>query len=217
MGADQDARDLHEARPALWISGYFAGLNHAARRPGADETYEPLPLVNEPVSRAASQRTLTILHGSETGNSAGLARILRGSANSKDIGASLVDMADYRTRKLKDKQDLIIVTSTHGEGEPPFSGMSFFEFIEGRKAPKLPDLGYAVLALGDSTYEFFCEAGKRLDRRLAELGATRLQDRVDCDVDYDVPAAAWTAALFEARWAPGPASPASRARPSTPI
>jgi sulfite reductase (NADPH) flavoprotein alpha-component len=181
----------------LWISGYFAGLDHAARQTGAGAELAPIPLVDDIAPVVGQQRTLTILYGSETGNSAGLARILHDAAKAKGIEPSLVDMADYKIRKLKDEQDLVIITSTHGEGDPPFSGMGFFEFVEGRKVPKLPDLRYAVLALGDSTYEYFCEAGKRLDRRLGELGATRLRDRVDCDVDYDEPAAAWTAAMVE--------------------
>lgn len=183
---------------ALWISGYFAGLDHAARRHGSTEDFAPVPLTGAVAPLASRQRTLTILHGSETGNSAALARALHEAFRSKGIESSLVDMADYKLRKLKDEQDLVIITSTHGEGDPPFSGMGFFEFVEGRKAPQLPDLRYAVLALGDSTYEFFCEAGKRLDRRLAELGAARLKDRVDCDVDYDEPAAAWSGSLVEA-------------------
>ena len=77
----------------------------------------------------------------------------------------------YKCRQLKNEQDLVIIASTYGEGDPPQSAVGFFEFIEGRKAPKLPDLRFAVLALGDSTYEYYCEAGKRLDRRLEELGA----------------------------------------------
>ena len=106
------------------------------------------------------------------------------------------DMATYKCRQLKNEQDLVIIASTYGEGDPPQSAASFFEFIEGRKAPKLPDLRFAVLALGDSTYEYYCEAGKRLDRRLEELGAQRLKPRVDCDVDYDEPAAAWIADIL---------------------
>ena len=183
---------------ALWISGYFAGLDHATRRlAAAGEDEAPLPLAAEHFPDGGQQRTLTIIYGSETGNSADLARIIKEAAMARGVKPSLIDMADYKIRKLKDEQDLVIITSTHGEGDPPFSGMGFFEFVEGRKAPKLPDLRYAVLALGDSTYEFFCEAGKRLDRRLAELGATPLQHRVDCDVDYDEPAAVWTTALIE--------------------
>jgi sulfite reductase (NADPH) flavoprotein alpha-component len=183
---------------ALWISGYFAGLDHAARGFSTGDAYAPLPLVDSIAPSAASQRALTILCGSETGNSAELAGVLRDAFRKKGVEPALADMASYKVRKLKDEQDLIIITSTHGEGDPPLSGMGFFEFVEGRKAPKLPDLKYAVLALGDSTYEFFCGAGKRLDERLAELGATRLSDRVDCDVDYEEPAAAWMEAMLGA-------------------
>jgi sulfite reductase (NADPH) flavoprotein alpha-component len=105
-------------------------------------------------------------------------------------------MANYKPRELKAEQNLIIISSTHGEGDPPTSAMAFFEFIESRKAPRLEGLNYAVLALGDSTYEFFCEAGKRLDRRLEQLGGTRLAERVDCDVDYDEPAENWSKSLL---------------------
>jgi sulfite reductase (NADPH) flavoprotein alpha-component len=100
-------------------------------------------------------------------------------------------MEGYKLRALKDERYLLVITSTHGEGDPPQSALGFFEFIEGRKAPKLPELKFSVLALGDSTYEKYCEAGKRLDRRLEELGATRLAPRVDCDVDYETAAEQW--------------------------
>ncbi|HEU0134489.1 MAG TPA: flavodoxin domain-containing protein, partial [Allosphingosinicella sp.] len=80
-----------------------------------------------------------------------------------------------------------------GEGDPPQPALDFFEYVEGPKAPKLPELRYSVLALGDSSYEHYCEAGKRLDRRLEALGATRIAPRADCDVDYDETAAQWSA------------------------
>jgi sulfite reductase (NADPH) flavoprotein alpha-component len=194
---------------AIWISGYFAGFGHQARVATvmADAAAEPrLPAETLPVASAV--RLLTILFGGETGNSKGLAKSLVEAAKAKGIEARLADMADYKTRGLKDVQDLVVISSTHGEGDPPQTAKGFFEFLESRKAPKLPHLRFAVLALGDSTYEHYCEAGKRIDRRLDELGAQRLAGRVDCDVDYEDASAAWIAAIVDKL------APAGRALPS---
>lgn len=169
---------------AMWISGYFAGLSHQAGT--------AWPAQDEPAVVPAG-RLLTILFGSETGNSKDLARSLADAAMAHGVEARLADMADYKPRALKDEQDLLVITSTHGEGDPPQTAVGFFEFLEGRKAPKLPDLRFAVLALGDSTYEHYCLAGRRIDERLAALGAQRLTECVECDVDYDDAAAAWIA------------------------
>jgi sulfite reductase (NADPH) flavoprotein alpha-component len=176
-----------------WVSGFFAGLDYAAR---ADLLPENGAADTSPISdpaNAPSTRTLTVLYGTETGNSAALATTLSKQAAACGLSVTMHDMAAYKYRQLRNEQDLVIIASTYGEGDPPQSAAGFFEFIEGHKAPKLPDLRFAVLALGDSTYEYYCEAGKRLDRRLEELGAHRLKPRVDCDVDYDEPAAAWIA------------------------
>jgi sulfite reductase (NADPH) flavoprotein alpha-component len=173
---------------ALWVSGYFAGL---AGIGGIAAAGTPPPLGDV----APATTAITILFGSETGNGAGLARDFASRLQSGGVNARAVDMDSYKVRGLKEEQTLLVVTSTHGEGDPPQSALGFFEFIEGRKAPKLAGLKFAVLALGDSTYEKYCEAGKRLDRRLEELGATRLVPRIDCDVDYEVPAAQWMASL----------------------
>ena len=206
---------------AIWISGYFAGLSHRARANVASTDVAELPPPSQSGPAAASAtRLLTVLFGSETGNSKTLAKALVDNAAAKGIQARLADMADYKTRGLKDEQDLLVITSTHGEGDAPQTAVGFFEFLESRKAPKLPQLRYAVLALGDSTYEKYCEAGKRIDRRLEELGAQRLADRVDCDVDYEDAADAWIADVV-ANLAPtaqaSVSAPATTARSDAPL
>lgn len=194
---------------AIWISGYFAGLSHRARAGAtATEVAELAPPSQNGPAAASATRLLTVLFASETGNSKTLAKALVDKAASKGIQARLADMADYKTRGLKDEQDLLVITSTHGEGDAPQTAVGFFEFLESRKAPKLPQLRYAVLALGDSTYEKYCEAGKRIDRRLEELGARRLADRVDCDVDYEEAADAWMSTVV-ANLAPAAQAPVS--------
>ena len=185
-------RLVHELGSALsasqkhWLSGYFAGLGDRSSHSTAPG---PLP--------SPSVRTITVLYGSETGNASELARALEMAAKAKGLVCNLADMADYKVRQLAQEEDVLIVVSTYGEGDPPQPATGFFEFIESRKAPKLEDKRFAVLALGDSTYEFYCEAGKRLDRRFEELGAERLTPRVDCDIDYEDAAEAWTQAIVE--------------------
>jgi len=185
------------AEQARWISGYFAGLDAGLARLGGAAP-----------AAAPQGRTLTILYGTETGNGRSLAKDFAESAARHGLTPRVADMADYKVRSLKDEQDLLIIVSTHGEGDPPESARAFFEFVEGPRAPKLAGIRYSVLALGDSTYEFYCEGGKRLDRRFHELGAERLNDRVDCDVDYEEPAAGWSEAVVEKLAADVEAAPA---------
>jgi sulfite reductase (NADPH) flavoprotein alpha-component len=194
---------------ARWISGYFSGLEAGIARLAGDGGALP-------VGAAPATRTLTVLHGGETGNSAGLARTFAAAAEAQGLTAEVVDMARYKPRRLREEHDLLVVVSTHGEGDPPQPALDFFDYVEGPKAPKLPDLRFSVLALGDSSYEHYCEAGRRLDRRLEALGASRLAPRADCDVDYDETAAQWSAealALLVAQAGagcevPAPADPA---------
>ncbi|CAD84764.1 assimilatory sulfite reductase (NADPH) flavoprotein subunit [Nitrosomonas europaea] len=183
---------------AYWISGYFAGLGSALLRSSGTASQSPDVCIPPVVTQAepVAARSLTILHISETGNSTELAIRLAALAVEQGLSPTLVGIADYKVRKLKEEQDLLIITSTHGEGDPPQSGMEFFEFVEGRKAPSLSGLRYAILALGDMSYEHFCGAGKRLDERFEALGAKRLQPRVDCDVDYEDPAAVWSTGIL---------------------
>jgi sulfite reductase (NADPH) flavoprotein alpha-component len=201
---------------ALWVSGYLAGA--------AEARSELLALAGEEASAAASAaisnaragdvRTsvIRILYASETGNAAALARDIEAKAKAAGFDAVAEDLARYKTRALKDEQTLLLIASTHGEGDPPGSATGFFEFLASRKAPSLQGAKFAVLALGDSTYEYFCEAGKILDRRLEELGATRLLDRRDCDVDYEDDAQQWLEQVFAGlQNTPSASAPASRA------
>ena len=104
---------------------------------------------------------------------------------------TISSMNDFKTKSLKNIQNLLIVVSTYGEGEAPDNALSFHEFLNSKRAPKLDHLSFSVLALGDTTYEFFCQTGKEFDQRLEALGGTRLYPRFDCDLDYDEPAADW--------------------------
>ncbi len=164
---------------ALWVSGYFAGVGGTVGHGEAQ------------AAAAIATAAVTVLYGSETGNSARLAERFAARLRVEGLSVRVSDMNDYKVRQLKDEHFLFIITSTHGEGDPPQSALNFFEFVEGRKAPRLPGLKYGVLALGDSTYEKYCEAGRRIDRRLEELGATRVGARIDCDVDFEEPSEAW--------------------------
>ncbi|WP_022929902.1 diflavin oxidoreductase [Patulibacter americanus] len=197
----------------IWLSGYFAGLANAgaasalaapdaATQNGAATADGASAATNgasagapgaAPAEAAPAARTLTILFGTDTGNAKELAGELATAAKAQGVEAKVADMSDYKPRALKDEQDLLVVTATHGEGDPPPNAVGFFEFLAGRKAPKLDGVRFGVLSLGDSTYEHYCSAGRLLDERLAELGGERLIDRVDCDVDYEDDAAAWIA------------------------
>lgn len=136
-------------------------------------------------------REVTVLFGSETGNGQSLASTLVEKLKTKQLPVQSFSMDDFKPQNLKKVQDLLIITSTHGEGEPPENARSFYEFLHSKRAPKIENVRFSVLALGDESYEFFCQTGKDFDTRLEELGGERLYPRVDCDVDFEDPAEQW--------------------------
>ncbi len=105
----------------------------------------------------------------------------------------LVNAGDYKFKQIAAEKLLVVVTSTQGEGEPPEEAVALHKFLFSKKAPKLDGTAFAVFGLGDTSYEFFCQSGKDFDSKLAELGAERLLDRVDADVEYQAAAAEWRA------------------------
>lgn len=139
----------------------------------------------------------TILYASQTGNAEGLAKKLAKLFKKNHIEASVCDVASYERSKLAQEKNLVVISSTYGDGEPPDSALDFHTWLHADDAPSLSEVRYAVLALGDTSYPDFCKCGIEFDERLATLGAQRLLPRVDCDVDYDTPFASWSQQLIQ--------------------
>ncbi|WP_426059789.1 assimilatory sulfite reductase (NADPH) flavoprotein subunit [Hymenobacter sp. B1770] len=193
----------------VWLSGYFYG--QAAGAPAA-------ALAQAPVAAAAPAATekLTILYGSHTGNGKKVAQQAAEAAGRRGLLATVHDLNEYPTRQLAQEQHLLLLVSTHGEGEPPAAAEELHRFVLGPRAPQLPKLRFAVLALGDRSYLHFCQTGKEFDQRLSELGGTRLLDRVDCDVDYHAAAEEWIAAVLDKIGVAAPTPAASAGGAATP-
>ncbi|WP_299792814.1 assimilatory sulfite reductase (NADPH) flavoprotein subunit [uncultured Shewanella sp.] len=167
-----------------WVGGYLSASAGQATPVNVAET--------EPA------QTITILYGSQTGNGRGIATELAAKAQAQGYAVNLASMSDYKVRQLKQETLLLAVVSTHGEGEAPDDAIELHKFLASKRAPKLENLNYSVLALGDSSYEFFCQTGKDFDERLSKLGATAIQPLVECDVDYESAAEQWQQSVLEA-------------------
>ncbi|MGB7737869.1 MAG: assimilatory sulfite reductase (NADPH) flavoprotein subunit [Steroidobacteraceae bacterium] len=173
-----------------WLSGFAAGVAHerAIARSGLSLPAGP---VVAPAARAEPTARLTIVYGSQTGNSKRIADRLGRAAEAAGLAARVYAAGDYPVKDLAKERMLVMVVSTQGDGDPPDDARGLMEFLQSRRAPQLEQLVFSVLALGDSSYPKFCETGRQVDERLAALGARRLVDRVDCDVDYDSLANSW--------------------------
>ncbi|MCM2580902.1 MULTISPECIES: assimilatory sulfite reductase (NADPH) flavoprotein subunit [Bacillus] len=171
----------------IWLSGYLSAQSVSAQETAG----APAAAVSVEAPAPAVSKEVTVLYGSQTGNAQGLAENAGKQLEQSGFQVTVSSMSDFKPNQLKKITNLLIVVSTHGEGDPPDNALSFHEFLHGRRAPKLEDLRFSVLALGDSSYEFFCQTGKEFDQRLEELGGKRISPRVDCDLDYDEPAAEW--------------------------
>jgi len=170
-----------------WVSGYLAANANSAALGG-----------QAPTAAASDAAPLTILYGSQTGNAKGVATKLKEQAESRGLAVKLVSMSDYKPTALKKEKFLTVVVSTYGEGEPPEDAETLYEFLTTKKAPKLDGVKVAVLGLGDSSYEFFCQTAKDFEERLNKLGAETIFQRADLDVDYDDEAATWITGALDA-------------------
>ncbi len=179
-----------------WVAGYFVGLSaqKTTATPREKEsvnkklTFKYIP--PQPTETKAT-KSVTILYGSRTGNGEAIAKLAEKIAKEEGFTPQLKNMDGYNLRQLKEEKNILLIVSTHGEGEPPFQAKEFYDFLHSKRAPKLDGVKFSVLALGDRSYLKFCQTGIDIDKRLEELGAQRAFDRVDCDVDFRKPALEW--------------------------
>jgi sulfite reductase (NADPH) flavoprotein alpha-component len=181
-----------------WLSGYFWGMVN--QQPGA--------VAIAPVAPAAAAG-ITLISASQTGNARRLAEQLRDDLLAANLSATLISAGDYKFKQIAQERLLVIVASTQGEGEPAEEAVALHKFLFSKKAPKLNDTAFAVFGLGDTSYENFCQSGKDFDAKLAELGAERLVERVDADVEYQELAAAWRKQVVSVLKARAPAESAA--------
>ncbi len=176
----------------LWLNGFLAGLfSDATANPAALLGQAPAPALGAPPA------PVLVLFGSQTGNAEGLAKKVKAAADKAGkLLPRLLDMAKFDAGELPKESNLLVVTSTWGEGDPPDNAAGFMDKLGADSFPRLENLRYSVLALGDRNYEDFCGCGRKLDERLLALGAKRVLARQDCDTDYDTPAKAWMDAVL---------------------
>ncbi|MCP1206652.1 sulfite reductase subunit alpha [Pantoea sp. B550] len=167
-----------------WLAGFLAGLH--SRLLVLEDKQQPAAGTG-----AAATTQLHILYGSQTGNAEALAQTAAKSARAKGLVPVVQALGDVDLDVFATMRHVLIVTSTYGEGEMPDNAQLFWDAISASTAPRLEQMHFAVLAIGDTGYDGFCQAGKFIDMRLEQLGAKRVVDRIDCDIDYEEPSSEW--------------------------
>ena len=165
------------AEQRQWLNGYIAGL--------FSEADGALAVTSKPKLR------VPVLYASQSGNSEGLAEGFAEELTNAGFESPCISTEDYKEIDLTKEKQLLLVSSTWGEGDPPDNAVEFWNTLTNDDYPRLEELKFSVLSLGDTNYLEFCKQGKAFDARLQELGATRFAPRVDCDTDFEEPAAAW--------------------------
>jgi sulfite reductase (NADPH) flavoprotein alpha-component len=155
-----------------------------------------LAVGNQPAAPVGPSVPVTVMYGSQTGTAEGLAKKLFKTLKKGNFEPEIHDMAAYDRSRLPAERNLLIITSTYGDGEPPDTATDLHSWLMSDAAPRLEGISYSVLALGDSSYPDFCKCGIEFDTRLSALGANRISSRVDVDVDPEKPFATWSAEVL---------------------
>ncbi|KIL48429.1 assimilatory sulfite reductase (NADPH) flavoprotein subunit [Jeotgalibacillus campisalis] len=171
----------------VWLSGYLTALTAGGTTEAVLQSGDEATLSTAPIKT----REITILVGSHTGNGVTVANKAEAKLKQEDYTVSRFSLDEFKPKNLTKIEDLLLITSTHGDGDPPDNAIEFYDYLHSKRAPKLEGIRFSVLALGDSSYEFYCQTGKDFDKRLEELGGERLFPRVDCDLDFEEPSSEW--------------------------
>jgi len=222
LNADQQAQLAglgSQLTPAqsLWASGYLAGSGGSVATGAAPAVASPPAGAPAPVAAAAAL-PVTIYYGTESGNSESLADESKRKLAAAGFAPKVINLADIKPSDLSKDKHILVIISTWGDGDAPDAAVDFHAAFMGKSAPKLDGLKFSVCGLGDTSYDKFCEIGKQFDSRLEALGATRIADRVDCDVDFESTYEAWLASAIDALNADKPAAaPAQSAAVAAPM
>ncbi len=170
-----------------WLNGFLAGL--FSRQPGGAASAAPAPAALTP---------LTILYATQTGTAESLAKKAAKEAGKRGFAPAILDVSTVSADSLQSHSNLLLITSTYGDGEPPDSAKALHAALGADSAPALGSVRYSVCALGDTNYTLFCQAGKDFDVYLEKRGAKRVLPRAECDTDYEKPFETWLHAALGA-------------------
>ncbi len=173
-------RNSLDDKQLFWLAGYLAGSLNQNLSPSQTNQI------------SAKTIELSILFGSRTGNGESIAKIIAEQASANGIIVKLKNLSNYKPREIESETNVLLIVSTHGEGEPPFEAKEFYDYLHGKRAPNLAKLNFSVLGLGDSSYVNFCKTAKDFNQKFEDLGAARIFEPAFLDVDFKSKYSTWS-------------------------